>query len=171
MMWRYSRAMAYAARKDAARANEAQAFFAKESAALPPDTGFAEMNRAVEVLSVANEVLAARLDAAHGRTESAIAHWQKAVEAQDKLNYDEPPDWYYPVRESLGAALLATGKAKDAETVLREDLRRNTRNPRSLFGLKESLAAQHADSDASWVERQFRETRKNADSELKLGDL
>jgi hypothetical protein len=171
MMWRYSRAMAYAAREDPAKANEEQAFFAKESAALPPDAGFAEMNRAGEVLSVANQVLAARLDAANGRTESAIAHWQKAAEAQDKLNYDEPPDWYYPVRESLGSALLSSGKAKDAETVFREDLRRNPRNPRSLFGLKESLAAQHADSDAAWVERQFHDAWKNADVELKLGDL
>jgi tetratricopeptide (TPR) repeat protein len=171
MMWRYSRAMAYAARKDAAKANEEQVFFAKESAALPPDAGFAEMNRAGEVLSVANEVLAARLDAANGRAESAIAHWQKAAEAQDKLSYDEPPDWYYPVRESLGAALLSRGRAKDAETVFREDLRRNPRNPRSLFGLQESQAAQHADSDAAWVERQFRDAWKNADVELKLGDL
>src|SRR5260221_2003937 len=171
MMWRYSRAMAYAARKDAAKANEEQVFFAKESAALPPDAGFAEMNRAAEVLSVANEVLAARLDAANGRAESAIAHWQKAAEAQDKLSYDEPPDWYYPVRESLGAALLSRGRAKEAETVFREDLRRNPRNPRSLFGLQESQAAQHADSDAAWVERQFRDAWENADVELKLGDL
>ena len=171
MMWRYSRAMAYAVRKDAAKAKEEQAFFAKESAALPPDAGFAEMNRAAEVLSVANEVLAARLDAGNGRTESAIAHWQKATEAQDKLNYDEPPDWYYPVRESLGAALLVSGEAKEAEGVFREDLRRNPRNPRSLFGLKGSLAAQHADSDVTWVERQFRDAWKNADVELKLGDL
>ena len=171
MMWRYSRAMAHAARKDAAKAGGEQALFAQESSALPPDARFAEMNRAAEVLSVANEVLAARLDAANGRPESAIARWQKAAEAQDKLNYDEPPDWYYPVRESLGAALLASGKAKEAETVFREDLRRNPRNPRSLFGLKESLAAQHADADAAWVERQFREAWKNADVELKLGDL
>ena len=171
LMWRYSRAIAYAARKDAAKASAEQAFFAQESAALPPDAGFAEMNRAAEVLSVANEVLAARLDAANGRTESAIAHWQQAVRAQDKLNYDEPPDWYYPVRESLGAALLVSGKAKEAEGVFREDLRRNPRNPRSLFGLKGSLAAQHADSDATWVERQFRDAWKNADVELKLGDL
>jgi len=55
--------------------------------------------------------------------------------------------------------------------VFREDLRRNPRNPRSLFGLKESLAAQHLENDAAWVEREFRAAWKNADVELRTGDL
>lgn len=171
LMWRYSRAMAYAVHKEIAKADAEQALFTKEAGALPADISMSEMNPPAAVLAVANETLAARLAAARGDSESAIRHWSAATEAQDKLNYDEPPDWYYPVRESLGAALLANGKAKEAETVFREDLRRNPRNPRSLFGLKESLAAQHADSDAAWVEREFRETWKNADVELRLGDL
>jgi tetratricopeptide (TPR) repeat protein len=171
LMWRYSRAMAYAVHKEIAKADAEQALFTKEAGALPADISMSEMNPPAAVLAVANETLAARLAAARGDSESAIRHWSAAAEAQDKLNYDEPPDWYYPVRESLGAALLANGKAKEAETVFREDLRRNPRNPRSLFGLKESLAAQHADSDAEWVERQFRETWKNADVESRSDDL
>jgi tetratricopeptide (TPR) repeat protein len=171
MMWRYSRALAYAARKEAAEAAAEHTLFSKEAAALPPDASISEMNPSAAVLGVANEVLAARLDAAKGNAEAAIRHWRAAAEAQDNLNYDEPPDWYYPVRESLGAALLVSGKAKEAEGVFREDQRRNPRNPRSLFGLKESLAAQHADTDAAWVDRQFRAAWKNADVELRLGDL
>lgn len=171
MMWRYSRALAYAARKEAAEAAAEHTLFSKEAAALPPDASISEMNPSATVLGVANEVLAARLDAAKGNAEAAIRHWRAAAEAQDNLNYDEPPDWYYPVRESLGAALLVSGKAKEAEGVFREDQRRNPRNPRSLFGLKESLAAQHADTDAAWVDRQFRAAWKNADVELRLGDL
>lgn len=106
-----------------------------------------------------------------GNADSAIKHWRAAGEAQDKLNYTEPPDWYYPVRESLGAALLASGKANEAEEVFREDLRRNPRNPRSLFGLKESLAAQRLDNDTTWVQREFEKAWKNADGVLKIGDL
>jgi tetratricopeptide (TPR) repeat protein len=171
LMWRYSRAIAYAAKKDLSKALGEQSLFAKEAAALPPDAGFAEMNPASSVLSVANHVLAARLELAKGNVEAAIQHWQAAAEAQDKLNYDEPPDWYYPVRESWGATLLASGKTKEAVEIFREDLRRNPRNPRSLFGLKASLAEQHADADAAWVERQFEAAWKNADSELQMGDL
>ena len=171
LMWRYSRALAYAARKERAEAAAEHTLFGKEAAALPPDASISEMNPPAAVLGVANEVLAARLDAAQGNAEAAIRHWRAAAEAQDNLNYDEPPDWYYPVRESLGAALLVSGKAKEAEEVFREDQRRNPRNPRSLFGLKESLAAQHADTDAAWVDRQFRAAWKNADVELRLEDL
>ena len=63
--------------------------------------------------------------------------------AADKVPYDEPPVFFYPVRESLGAALLLSGKAQEAERVFREDLVRHPRNPRSLFGLHESLAKQN----------------------------
>ncbi|HKF25828.1 MAG TPA: hypothetical protein VKB24_07620, partial [Candidatus Acidoferrum sp.] len=66
---------------------------------------------------------------------------------------------------------LGSGRSKEAEEVFREDLRRNPRNPRSLFGLQESLAAQHLDNDAAWVEREFSKAWKNADTVLKIGDL
>jgi tetratricopeptide (TPR) repeat protein len=171
MMWRYSRAIAFAAQKQVVKAQAERSLFAKEAAALPSDVRIAEMNLSGAVLAIAYEVLAARLAAVTGSEEGAIRHWQAAAAAQDKLNYDEPPDWYYPVRESLGAALLESVKPKEAEEVFREDLRRNPRNPRSLFGLRQSLAAQHADADAAWVDRQFREAWKNADVELQLSDL
>ena len=70
------------------------------------------MNGADAVLAVAKEVLAARGAAAAGKPDVAIQHWRSAVVALDKLNYDEPPDEYYPVRESLGAGYLSTGKRK-----------------------------------------------------------
>jgi hypothetical protein len=76
------------------------------------------------VLNVAAIVLEAR-SATDGR--SAVELWRKAATAQDALNYDEPPPWYYPIRESLGAALLRNGQAVEAEAVFREDLRRDRR--------------------------------------------
>jgi tetratricopeptide (TPR) repeat protein len=171
LMWRYSRTLAYLAHKDIAKAQSERELFSKEASTLPPHAAFAEMNPAAAVLSVANEVIAARLEEAHGNAYAAILHWKAAVAAQDKLNYDEPPDWYYPVRESLGAALLRDRKFKEAQTVFREDLKRNPRNPRSLFGLTRSLTAEHEETNAAWVERAFREAWKNADVELHLEDL
>jgi tetratricopeptide (TPR) repeat protein len=171
LMWRYSRSMAYAGQQQAAKADAEHALYVKEASSLPNENPIGQMNPNETMLAVMNEVVAAKLDLAKGNTESAIKHWRAAAAAQDKLNYTEPPDWYYPVRESLGAALLARGKAKEAEEVFREDLRRNPRNPRSLFGLKESLAAQHLDNDAAWVQREFEKAWKNADSGLQIGDL
>jgi len=111
-----------------------------------------EFNSSKDLLNLASHILDARIAMARGRKDEAVSHWQKAVEMQDALRYDEPPDWYYPVRESLGAALLAAGKPTDAEQVFRQDLERNPRNPRSLFGLMHTLKAQKKDADAAWVE-------------------
>ena len=94
-----------------------------------------------------------------------------AVAAADRLAYDEPPVWFYPVRESLGAALLAGGQPSEAERVFREDLERHPRNARSLFGLHESLVRQGKDADAAWVQRAFDEAWKNADVMLTLNSL
>jgi tetratricopeptide (TPR) repeat protein len=171
LMWRYSRTLAYLGRQQAAQADAEHALYAKEAGSLPNENPIGQMNPNEAMVAVMNEVVAAKLDSATGHTESAIKHWRVAAEAQDKLNYTEPPDWYYPIRESLGAALLTSGKAKEAEEVFREDLRRNPRNPRSLFGLKESLAAQRLDNDAAWVQREFLKAWKNADGALKIGDL
>ncbi len=84
---------------------------------------------------------------------------------------DEPPIWFYPIRESLGAALLAADRAADAERVFRDDLERNPRNPRSLFGLHAALAKQGKEADAAWVKREFDQAWKNADTKLALGDF
>ncbi|HEY3706320.1 MAG TPA: hypothetical protein VGL22_14755 [Terracidiphilus sp.] len=57
----------------------------------------------------ANAVLCARIAAAKGDTQRAIELLRDAVANQDQLLYDEPADWYYPVRESLGGLLLRNG--------------------------------------------------------------
>ena len=168
VMWRYSRALALAANGQVAEADKERELFVAEVGAFPPDTKFGEMNKARDVLGVATHAIDGRIAAAKGQKDAAIEHWTKAVAIQDTLNYDEPADWYYPVRESLGAALLASGNAPEAERVFRVDLLQNPRNPRSLYGLMQALLAQGNVSDAAWVEAQFNDAWKNADSKLSL---
>jgi hypothetical protein len=124
-------------------------------------------NPAGNVLKVAAAILDARLAA---NDAAAVLHWRRAVAAQDTLHYDEPPAWFYPVRESLGAALLRSGKPADAEAVFREDLRLNPRNGRSLFGLMKSLEAQKKTADTASVQREFDRAWKFADTQLKIED-
>ena len=126
---------------------------------------------AASALSVAAFSLDARIAAARGEHDRAIKFWQQAVAAADQLPYDEPPVWFYPVRESLGAALLAAGRAADAERVFRDDLVKHPRNARSLFGLQAALAKQGKDADAAWVQREFDDAWKNADTKLTLEDF
>ena len=170
-LWRYSRVLAYAQTGKLNEAVKEKEAFDSEAASFSADAFFGEMNKARDVFGLAAHVLEARIAEAKGQKDESIEHWQKAVDMQDNLNYDEPADWYYPVRESLGAALLNAGKPAEAEQVFRADLLQNPRNPRSLFGLKESLAAQGKTADASWVERQFAAAWKNATKGLSLSDL
>jgi tetratricopeptide (TPR) repeat protein len=171
VMWRYTRTLAFAARGEKEKAVGEREQFAAEAKTFPPDASFGEFNTAKDVLGMATHILDARIAMCAGNKDEAIRRWRTAVEIQDTLNYDEPPDWYYPVRESLGAALLAAGKPTDAEQVFREDLKRNPRNPRSLYGLMHSLQAQQKDADAAWVEKQFNAAWKNADTQLEVSAL
>ena len=100
-----------------------------------------------------------------------IRFWREAVSAADKVAYDEPPIWFYPVRESLGAALVLNGQHAEAERVFRADLMKNPRNGRSLFGLHEALMRQGRTADAGWVKRQFDDAWKQADTTLTLEAL
>jgi tetratricopeptide (TPR) repeat protein len=170
-MWRYVRVLAYTARGERDKATTERKRFDTEAAAFPPGVNIGEFNEGKDVLGLASRILDARMAMAQGNNDEAVAYWRQAVVLQDKLNYDEPPDWYYPVRESLGAALLSAGKTTDAERVFRDDLQRNPRNPRSLFGLMQTLKAQNREVDAAWVESQFQSAWKNADTKLNMADL
>ncbi|WP_256667548.1 hypothetical protein [Pseudomonas sp. Fl5BN2] len=91
-----------------------------------------------------------------------IAAWRKAVEVQDALAYNEPPDWYYTLRESLGYALLAQKRYAEAEQVFREDLAGNRLSGRSLNGLKLSLKSQPDKSVPALLDEQLQTAWRNA---------
>ena len=122
----------------------------------PANLGFSFFfNKAQTFLDLAENILDARITAAKGDHERAIKHWEMAVEIEDSLNYGEPPEWFYPVRESLAPALLLNGQTKRAEAVFRADLEQYARNPRSLFGLLRALDAQHKTEGVQEVRREI----------------
>jgi len=156
--------------------NEAEAEYQVVSDAeknTPEDVVFAMPvdNKAKDVLKIATDVLGAKIAWAKKDNAGAIALLQNAVAVQDTLKYSEPEDWFFPVRESLGAALLMNGDNAGAEKVFREDLDYHPRNPRSLFGLQQALKAQKRDYDAGFVEKQFQGSWKGGNTQLKVADL
>ena len=100
---------------------------------------------------------------------AALQFFNQAIAAEDALTYDEPPQWFHPVRESLGGFLLRSGNYAEAERVFRADLERNRNSGRSLFGLIESLKAQKKSVDA--LQREFQNAWKNADTKLSVASL
>lgn len=165
--WHFARTLAYAARKDRAAATREQAAFEEIRKNVPADAMIG-VNKAGDVLALASKVIEARLAATPA---GAVPLWREAVALQDALVYDEPPAWYYPVRESLGAALLRAGMKPEAEAVFREGVRRSPRNGRMLFGLMETLGAEGKTEDAESVKREFDAAWAKADIKLSLDEM
>jgi tetratricopeptide (TPR) repeat protein len=153
-MWHYARGLAHLGKGDLKGAANDRQDLANAISKVPKDA-MLNTNRAHDLLFIATEVLDARLSAANGNRNSAVAHWLKAVAKQDTLIYDEPPAWYYPVRESLGGEHLRLKMFADAEKIFRKDLEKNPNNPRSLFGLSEALRAQSKTAEADTTRQQF----------------
>jgi tetratricopeptide (TPR) repeat protein len=165
-MWHYARGMAFAGKgryEDAARE---RALVDAAAQATPIDRLVADNQPARRQLELASAVLAGESAARRGDGETAVRELERAVVLEDALPYMEPPAWYYPVRQSLGAALLAAGRADEAEAVYREDLRRNPENGWSLYGLAESLRADGDARAAAAVDRRFRAAWTRADVKL-----
>jgi predicted Zn-dependent protease len=165
--WRYARTLALAGSGDRRGAEAERARFEELRGKIPADASWGQ-NNARMVMEMASQILAAKLA---GSATGAVGHWEQAVALQDSFTYDEPPAWYYPVRESLGVALLRAGDAAAAERVLREGVRRSPKNGRMLFALVESLRAQEKKEEASWVEREFEASWARADVKLSLEEF
>jgi hypothetical protein len=171
--WRFARGVAFARSGKVKDAVDERAALESATAKVPASAlfGGTGLESAKTILALAGVVLDARIASARGARAEAIRLWTRTVALADAVPYDEPPVWFYPVRESLGAALLLAGKAADAERVFRDDLGRFPRNPRSLFGLHESLVKQGKMADAAWVKRAFDEAWQRAEMPLTLDGL
>ena len=117
-------------------------------------------------VSIAVHALLGEIASRGGNHEAAVAHFAQALTIEDAGLYFEPPKWYYPIRQSLGAALLKVGRNADAEAVYREDLKRFPENGWSLFGLAEALKTQGKSEEASSVEKRLAVAWANADVKL-----
>ena len=140
-MWRYARGVALVAEE---RIDEA----ANEIAAIEALEGHQDLAKLEsarvpgrDVLKIAREILTGRIAQLRGESAATIAAFERAAALQDALAYMEPPYWYYPVRQSLGAALLMAGRADEAEEAFRAALRRAPNSGWALFGLMEAAKA------------------------------
>ena len=173
VFWHFARGMAFAGTSKVSEAEAEYKIVSDAEAATPADQIFAMPfnNKAKDIMKIAKNVLGAQIAGAKKDSDGAITQLREAVAVQDTLKYSEPEDWFFPVRESLGAALLMTGDNAGAEKVFREDLNRHPRNPRSLWGLHQALKAQGRDYDAAFVQKQFDAAWKGSNSPLRVEDL
>lgn len=156
----YARGVAYAAKGKWAEAQAALDTVTAADAATPDG---AEGKTA---LSIAVHALTGEIATRRGDVDEGITHFREAARIEDGGLYFEPPKWYYPIRHSLGAALLKAGRHAEAEKVYREDLRRFPENGWSLFGLAQALHAQDKENEAVAEEARFRRAWAGTDVTL-----
>ena len=173
VFWHFGRGLALAGTGKITDAEAEYKIVSDAEEATSPDVIFQMPinNKAKDIMKIAKDVLGAKIAVAKNDNSSAINMLQEAVAIQDTLKYGEPPDWFYPVRESLGGILLVNGDAAGAERVFRDDLDRNLRNPRSLWGLHQALMEQKRGYDAGFIQKQFDSSWKGGAGNLKLDDL
>jgi tetratricopeptide (TPR) repeat protein len=164
VFWHFARGLALASMRKLEEAEAEYKFVAEAEEKTPPDATFQMPinNKTKDILKIAENVLGAKISFEKNEMDAAVNRLRSAVAIQDSLKYGEPQDWFYPVRESLGAVLLKIGDNAGAEDVFRADLERNPRNPRSLFGLEQALKAQEKTYDAGFVRKQFDANWKGA---------
>lgn len=170
VLWHFGRAMAYSALGDIQNAENERKMFMEGKEKIPLSTTYG-YNKAESIFSIAEYQLNAKMDEMKGENSKAIAWLRKAIDVQDQLYYNEPPDWYFPIRESLGGLLFRNKLYLEAEVVFRGDLEKHPRNGRALFGLWKSLEAQSKLTDAFWIKNQFDQAWKYSDTSLTVNDL
>ena len=143
-LWHYVRGLAFAATTRYGSAEGELSNLRKSLKALNR-VKTAEVKISRTLLKIAERVLAGEMAARRGEFEAGIQALRDALQLETSLPYSEPPFWFQPVRHNLGAVLLLAGRASEAESVYREDLRLNPENGWALHGLVQSLQAQHKD--------------------------
>jgi predicted Zn-dependent protease len=154
-IWHYGRAIAYIHTNRLAEARREPHPLKAAEKAMSDVKHYIGFSTAKTLLTIAHEVVQGELAYADGNTLVGLAHLERAVRLEDSLRYNEPPDWYFPVRHFLGAMLLDVGRPGEAEVVYAADLRKNPENGYSLFGLKLALERQGKHEDASAVGKRF----------------
>jgi len=166
-VWHYARSMALIAKNNLSEAEneivELDGFRGNETIDSLFIWGF---NSAGILVDIASEVANGELEAKKKNYSDAIAHLKKAVEFENTLIYDEPPTWFYPCRQNLGAILIWAGRYAEAENVYKENLAEIPDNGWGLFGLHQALLKQGKTEEAAEVNNKFIEAWKYADVQL-----
>ncbi|HJS46668.1 MAG TPA: hypothetical protein VJ773_01640 [Gemmatimonadales bacterium] len=157
----YARGVAFAA---TGRAEDAAAELAAVRAGLAgiPETDV----DARRILDIGQHSLQGEIALRGGKPADAVAHFEAAAAIEDGILYNEPPLWYYPVRESLGQAYLAAGRPADAERAYQRDLALFPGNVWSVYGLLQSQRAQGKWADAASTDALYRKVAARADVTL-----
>ena len=159
-----ARAIAFAAKRDPENARKEQAIFVAALSAIPKETTVGN-NPAEAITALAQRMVEGEILVAENKFDEGLGELRAALALEDALKYDEPPAWMIPLRHSLGANLMKAGRFAEAEEIYRADLKRLPDNGWSLYGLSESLRAQHK-PEAAAAKTRFEKAWSRADLKI-----
>ncbi|MEO8440351.1 MAG: hypothetical protein ABI540_09030 [Spartobacteria bacterium] len=161
-----ARAIAYAAKGEPEKARKEQAIFLEKAKLVPKEETFGN-NTAEDLIALAQHMTEGEILVRENKLDAGLAELREAIKREDALNYDEPPGWLIPIRHSLGAILMQSGRYAEAEQVYREDLKKLPANGWSLYGLAESLRAQEKNpQEAKATKARFKKLWAKADTTI-----
>jgi tetratricopeptide (TPR) repeat protein len=166
-IWRYARGMALAAKGQLSEAKKELSVVKN----IAKDESLRSMliwesNSALDLVNIAALTLEAEIAMHDKQYDTSIGLLEKAIQIEDKLNYTEPPDWFFSVRLSLGNVLLKAERYAEAEQIFNEDLVTFPENGWALKGLEKSLEGQDKIQEAYIVQKRFKKAWKWADIEI-----
>jgi len=166
-VWHYAKGMAYVRTNKVDEAKRELTALKKLIVDPFMESTIGGYNSFRNVLSIGQNILEGEIEAKQKHYDKSIQLLTKAIEIEDNLLYQEPPDWYHPSRNVLGGILLEAKKPALAEQRFREDLNQYRNNGWSLFGLYQSLEAQGKKKEAMEVKKEFDKAFAKADITLK----
>jgi tetratricopeptide (TPR) repeat protein len=181
--WHFARGMAFAGKRQISQSQAELDALQAETALAPAEARFdgpLDVRHVLDKLGqtddafdlkIAGAILGSRIAEARRQIPEAIELMRIAVKLQDEIPYSEPPPWFYPVRESLGALLLRHGSAAESAAVFTDSLRLSPNDPRALLGLGAALSAQGRKADAAVAKARFATAGKFSDGPLSVRDL
>lgn len=163
-IWHYAKGMAFTGKQDLVNAQkELDKLQALSKDSTLKDLTIWNINTTYDLVQIAHRILTAEIAAKQNKSDIAIRLLKEAVDIEDKLNYNEPPDWFFSVRHHLGAALIQAGKYAEAEATYQKDLRTYKKNGWALIGLYHSLMFQKKENEAKSVKLSFDDAWQYAD--------
>ncbi|MFV1450138.1 hypothetical protein VBZ51_13370 [Maribacter sp. HS] len=122
-----------------------------------------DINTVSVLVQIARNVLKAEILAKEFKYSESISLLREAIEIEDGLNYNEPPDWFFSVRHHLGAIQIEAGLYNDAVSTYKEDLLRLPKNGWALHGLKLAYENLNNQDKVKEVELLRKQSWENAD--------
>ncbi|MDQ6470807.1 hypothetical protein RB619_09160 [Flavobacterium sp. LHD-80] len=167
-IWHYARGMAFLGKNEVKNAEKELALLNELSTNKTlKDLTIWNINTTLDLIQIASNVLLAGIEAKKNNLDKAIVLLNKAVAIEDRLNYNEPPDWFFSVRHYLGAVLIKSGKYKEAEKIYLQDLETLPKNGWALIGLYNALQQQKKEKEALKIKTAFDNSWQFADAKIK----